>query len=487
MSFPFMRRIAAPLCLTGLLASACLAQDAAEFQPDDLRQDFRTLYAAMQEAHADIDAATPQAVLDQRHAEMLRGMNQAMTQAEAAITFQTFLAEIRHSHARIDFPVGAWNDWRESGGGALPIDIRVRDGRVWLFDHQTQDTRLARGDEVLALNGEPNAIWLNRMTRHLSAETPDMAYSLLESYLPALFWVEYPDAGTVSLRVRHADGTESDIVVPLVSRADMQALPERAPEGFTLPEFDSRILEGGIAYLRPGPFYNAEAGGNPWDPTGYIARIDAAFEDFLAQDATALIIDVRDNPGGTNSFSDPIIAWFATADWTIASDFRIRISEQTTASNQARLETLEAPEGSISAEYAALFANAENGEIISFDMPSASPRDGARFTAPVYLLINRYSYSNSANVAAILQDYGFATIAGETTTDMATTYGAMEHFTLPLTGIRVGFPKAHIIRPSGVEHPHPVTPDLELDFPALRGQSDVVLEQLRAHIAAHAH
>ncbi len=40
-------------------------------------------------------------------------------------------------------------------------------------------------------------------------------------------------------------------------------------------------------------------------------------------------------------------------------------------------------------------------------------------------------------------------IVGEETSDLATTYGAMESFTLPRTGLKVGFPQARIIQPSG--------------------------------------
>lgn len=462
--------------------AACAAQEPALISPEDLRSDFSTLYTVMQEAHYDIDAATPMHVLDQRYSEILSELNEPLSQADAAIRFQTFLAEIRHGHARIDFPVSAWSAWRDTGGGAIPVDIRIRDGRVWISDYQAGFNRLQRGDEILALNGEPNAIWLSRLTRHLSAETPDMAYSLLESYLPVLYWVEYPGLESVTLRVRHQDGSESELILPLVSRSQMSDLPERETDSFTLPEFDARLLEGDIAYLRPGPFYNAEPGASPFDPTRYIARVDAAFGTFMEADARALIIDIRDNPGGDNSFSDSIIAWFAEERWTIASDFRIRVSDATTASNQARLDALGENAGGVSAIYAELFAETATGETVSFDLPYAQPREGERFEGPVYLLVNRYSYSNAVNMAAIMQDYGFGIVAGETTTDMATTYGALENFTLPASGIRVGYPKAHIIRPSGVEHSHPVTPDLPLPFPVLRGREDVVLETLRNRI-----
>ena len=85
----------------------------------------------------------------------------------------------------------------------------------------------------------------------------------------------------------------------------------------------------------------------------------------------------------------------------------------------------------------------------------------------------------------MVQDYRFGVIAGEKTSDMATTYGAMETFTLPATGISVGFPKAYIIRPSGERTSDGVTPDLPITSPIVPAKNDAVLNALVAKLRAH--
>jgi len=62
---------------------------------------------------------------------------------------------------------------------------------------------------------------------------------------------------------------------------------------------------------------------------------------------------------------------------------------------------------------------------------------------------------------------------------MATTYGSMETFHLPVTGIKVGFPKSHIIRPSGEEKSDGVTPDILIETPIIAAKDDVVLYAAR--------
>ena len=83
-------------------------------------------------------------------------------------------------------------------------------------------------------------------------------------------------------------------------------------------------------------------------------------------------------------------------------------------------------------------------------------------------------------VAATIQDYHFGLVIGEPTADMATAYGAMEQFTLPATGIVVGFPKARIVRPNGDPRSRGVTPDIAIPFPVVETSKDEVLQRASA-------
>jgi hypothetical protein len=53
----------------------------------------------------------------------------------------------------------------------------------------------------------------------------------------------------------------------------------------------------------------------------------------------------------------------------------------------------------------------------------------------------------------------------------------MEHFTLTHSGLRVGFPKARITRPSGDERRVGVQPSLPIETPLIEGAEDPVLQQ----------
>lgn len=478
-------RLAAVPALGGLLTLAmCVAGAAplpgvavAAMAPELLRDDFRALYAGLQEAHYDLFVHTPRAVYDREFERALAGLDRPLTPFEARLRFQEFVALGRVAHARIDPPTQSFVEFRETGGRMFPLEVRIRGGRVYVAQNLSGLDRPVAGDEITSLDGVPSRDWLDRLRRRVSADDDYLAETLVEPQFGFLLWLDRGAADSFRLGVRQADGSQAVVDVPARSRPEMRASAGKAPATLEIDPAtrEARVLPGGVAYLRPGVFMNVAEGGDPFDTKAFHAFIDDSFGKFLAAGAGRLLIDLRDNPGGDNSFSDHMIAWFADRKFRFSADFRVRVSPQTTASNASRLAASSA--GDITRRYAEAYAAAPPGTILHFDIPYATPRPAPCFTGAVYVLVNRRSFSNAVSVAAIVQDYGFGRVVGEPTADLATTLGAMESFTLPRTGFTVGYPKAHIIRPNGDERFLGVVPDTRIEYPLLEGPDDPVLQE----------
>ena len=154
---------AAALALTATSTTHSQPGPDTRYSPDQILSDFTHLHDTIEAAHYDLYALTPRTVFDQRRAEMLAGFDTSMSRAETMIAFQTYLALARIGHTRIDFPFEAWAAWREGGGVALPVDIRVRQGRVLVEADRSDEALLEPGDEILAINGAPNTDFLLRL------------------------------------------------------------------------------------------------------------------------------------------------------------------------------------------------------------------------------------------------------------------------------------------------------------------------------------
>jgi C-terminal processing protease CtpA/Prc len=306
-----------------------------------------------------------------------------------------------------------------------------------------------------------------------------MADSLMEYDFAIYVWVELGAIDAFDIVTRRGALPQRSTRLPARSSEEMQGARRLQAAALDLenPPREAKLLDGVVAYLRPGPFYNAAAktGADEWDVSGFKEFIDRAFADFIKAGATRLIIDLRGNPGGDSLFSDVMVSWFATVPFRFASQFKIKVSAQSVAANAARIAHDAEAAGPVSRQFAELYARSRVGEVVDFAIPETAPRAGERYAGKVFVLIDQQTYSNAVAVAATVQDYHFGVIVGEATSDMATTYGAMEQFALKHTGLAVGYPKARLVRPNGDPRSRGVTPDIAIRVPIVQSPRDEVL------------
>lgn len=459
----------------------------ATFAPEAVREDFAALYAGLQASHYDLYARRPREQYERLYQQMRADIDAPLPALEVWRRFQRFVAYGNVAHARIDLPSGAWEAFRQGGGKAFPLFLRLVDGKAHVCDDYSAVPGIAVGDEVIAVQGQPVMEWLAPMRALVSADNDYLAYTQLETQLPMLVWLAGKSRPAFDVIVRKPDGRRAVMTLPARDRAGFESAAANRVKAFELDwnTREARVLDNGVAYLRPGPFYdNRPEAGSPWDTAAFEAFLDRSFEQFIAQGAHRLLIDLRDNPGGDNSFSDRMLAWFADRPFRFSESFDIKISAAATAANRKRLDGQRSGADSAASRLAAAYAGRKPGEHVDYTIPLVPPRTGKRFKGEVHVLINRHSYSNAVLVAATVQDFGFGKVLGEETADLASTYGALEKFTLPNTGLEVSFPKARILRPSGDAAARGVIPDIAIATPLVASEQDVVLQQALAIAAS---
>jgi len=472
------RWLAAAAILLAFLVFPCRA-DQPGVTAEALREDLAVLYTTLQEAHYDLYAHRSKDEYDALYRTMLASIDGPVTRAEAAALLQRVTAYGKIGHARIDQGVKEFLASLSDGGMMLPLFMRVVDGRAYLLRAPDLDGRLRAGTEVLRVDGEPVLAWLERVSNVVSAERPYMALAQLEESLPAAAWLELGPRASVRVTARNADGRTFEETVDALSLAEFRVLSRLRPTtrvaDFNTREF--RLLGEDIAYLRPGPFFNTEAASDgpapSYEDSAFRRFLDDAFGKILAAGTRDLIIDLRNNPGGDNSFSDPMVAWFADEPFRFASRFMLKAS----AATKAYYAKQEPEEGDMLAKLIAAEIAQPNGTRYAFELPMVPPREGKRYEGRVYVLVNRHSYSNATTTAALIQDYGFGTIVGEETADVPTTYASVVYFDLPKTGITVTYPKSYIVRPSGDERVRGVVPTHRIVEPVIPPATDIVLER----------
>ena len=97
--------------------------------------------------------------------------------------------------------------------------------------------------------------------------------------------------------------------------------------------------------------------------------------------------------------------------------------------------------------------------MIRIDLPSQK----LTFQGKTYVVIGPATYSSAVLFANVMQDFGFATLAGTGGAVRSSQTGGVRKFTLPQSGLALFVPRFVLDRPAGARPQHPwLEPDIQL-------------------------
>ena len=434
-----------------------------KFAATAVKADLAYMHDQLEQSHYNLYAYVNKARYKAAYDKILQSIQQdSVSLLEATRLFQRVAAIGNVGHSEVDFPAASYIAYLQQGGTVFPLELAFEDGKAYISREYTNNPDARVGEEVLRIDHVPVEDLKRRIHPYLSAERPYYKDVKLELWsFPRYYWSVFGQKKDFTVKVKTEGGKEKTYAVKAIPAIDYET--ER--NDVVLNEDRSYRFYEGVAYLDPGPFSSAEEKGEE----KFKAFIDSAFADINTKNVHTLLVDLRNNSGGHNAFSDYLIAYFADKPFRWYSTFKLKTSEL--LKEQTRRATAEAEMD----DYAQAILNHQNGEVFDFTFPEQEPvPEHKRFKGKVYVLVNRHTYSMAAVSAALIQDYGFAALVGEETGDIPTLYASQFSFALPETGVVVKVPKGYIVRPSGDEQLKGVIPDHKVKDHLLDEQDEVL-------------
>jgi len=438
------------------------AQASPKFAPADVSADLEFCYKTLQASTYNLYVSTPKSVYDAEYHRIkneLRERKDSLTQMETARLFQRFTVMARLGHLSVQGAFSdVYNQYKASGGTLFPLGIRIEGEHGFIKANYSGNSSLELGDEVLAINGKPFSYYLTGIYPLVAGENDYYKSTSVDiGGFPRSLWQAYGRQDNFRLTIQKA-GTNIKIVLNMKAITAVQF--DKVDKGiYNALQFDRafRLVDNRTAYYRPGIFLNMDGGSTSdhktFEKGEFLRVLDSAFLQIHLHHIQNVIIDLRGNPGGDDSFSDPMVAYFATKPFWFCSRFSVKTSELTKKFWVGVTDT------TLKDIRAAILSH-KDGEVFDTPLPTYPPRtDSLKFTGHVYVVINRHSYSNATTTPAMIQDYHFGKIVGETTADCPTLYAAEHDFQLPHTHFTVSYPKAYMVRPNGSTALTGVVPD----------------------------
>lgn len=444
---------------------SCFAQLSSRFSKEQVLSDLKSLRSSLEEAHYDMYVYTPRKTIDSIYQELSSSVKEdSLSLLETTNLLQRLTSAVNNGHTEIFFPIQSYLTYAEGGGTVFPIEIAFENDLALIRKNWSDIPELEPGTEIISIDEMSISELLENIHPQVSAERNYFKNAKIEFYsIPRMYWQVFGEKENFSVEAR-IDGK--------IKKYQVNAV--KVFEGYEGKR--SEVLNAsmqlkfvdGVAYLNPGDLFG--------DEDKYRKFIDSSFAAIQESKASNLIIDLRNNQGGNDSFGDYMVSYIADKPFQWSSDFTLKTSSFLKDNIRKTRDTT-------SAFWSSALTH-EDGEIYPYEFEPFQPQPvEKRFEGKVYVLVNRQSHSQSTVTASQIQDYGFGTIVGEETGEFPTLYASVFKFQLPETGIEVQVSKGYMVRVNGSREARGLVPDIFIQDHLLDEQ-DEILEGLLEKINA---
>jgi len=401
----------------------------------DLKKDLAQLSTLLDSVHPDPNFTMDLAQVKFQIEKLSKEIITPMTHLDAWKYFSLLNPYFQDGHLLISYPDFALhqNQHIDAGGRLFPFKIRIDNSHhIYVTDIQNVDSDIKVGDKIVAINNIEASEIVKAIFTRMHGDTVENRLALISERFANMYWLLYGDTGHYQIEVKNSSEHAHYSIT-----GSNQKVSELYP---AIDEFLQRdILENNIGYLRVDRFYYA-----PEQDNAYFKFMEESWQEFKKANVQDVIIDVRNNSGGTDHYWQQGIApYIASRPFLFLSHFKIRLTESNLKKGPVKGELNSLVEGPFN------------------QLVPIKPQNDLRIPGKAYLLMGPLSYSSTVLFLTALQDSKQAVIAGQSSGARSCTTGRIENKTLFGSKLILTLPTLIFTRPSGKDSCHqPIKPNI---------------------------
>lgn len=299
----------------------------------------------------------------------------------------------------------------------IPLYVKVKNGNI-MECAASLDAIIPESARILSINGHSAEEILTSMLPYVSGERVHFKLSRLDMMFTALFQLLYFNEEYLIRYVEEGDKKVKDVVFPalvwedIVRRCSSRGSKDKKEQVSLNHPYSYRLdHDKSVAIM---DFRECV------DPNGMKQFADSLFRTLHREGIGNLIIDVRNNGGGTTLVGDVLLRYIATEPFVQTEKFLFKKTPLT-----AKLL------GNPSIKPGLVFGERGPERFIH----PLSEEEG-HFSGNVYLLTSNKTYSAANSFAWTFKVCGIGSVIGEETGGMNVSFGDYLSYTLPISGLK---------------------------------------------------
>ena len=419
-----------------LLTQISFAQYNPTIPVKKLKKEFKAV-VKMLEAHPSLFRHISEEQMTQLIDSTKQLINRPMDKIDFFKLVSPIYSAIKDGHTSIGIGY-EWKKKYKKNNGVFPYKIYLDDdNQLYLTENYGQDKTIPLGSQVVAINKQPVADFLQDISKYISSEQENFRNSLIQSdidfYLLLQFGqiqeieLTYENQGEIAHTVKFVnDETKKENL----SDADKQ----RDKKMQTRQPFEYQKLKDNIGLIKIYTFAIGER-------NGYHVFLRNTFKKIAKDSITSIIIDVRGNTGGFPKSVSDIVHYISEKYFKTMAMSEMKVSNAykdyfVINSNVNAYQSLFLKQRHY-VDVASVMKKPVGTRVQETTFFNEEPQTEVfEYKGDSYLLIDRRSYSAASSFAATFRCYGLGLMIGEETGGTKIFYANSIGETLPHSGLR---------------------------------------------------
>ena len=397
-----------------LVLFLCSTAFGQKLSPAQQISDFDDLCSKLESVHPDLYLYQSKKEYENNKMKIKASMTDSIKISDFYFKIAPFIANIKDGHSMMLPPITSdFVSYVKKDGKTMPLRIKAVEN-VFVVDYPiVMNSGFNEGDTIFSINGVDSKDILKKAYYLWGSEKDNgIKEAAVNTYLSLLFWHMYRWDDSYVFMVKHGNTIEKKHLegVPqsMAMKVRRERLSKNKPESFSC-KFSSDYTQATLIIRN---VYNEKA---------LKEFCDSVFKEINYRKIPEIIIDMRNNTGGSSQCVERLISYFPHLEYVLYSKSQIKVSTYSKAYNKERHP-----------EIYSQICNIPDGElfVVKESLIEDNRKEANLYRGKIIVLVNNKTYSGASSFAHVMNKLGIASVEGET--GCPTVYfGNFLPFTLP--------------------------------------------------------
>ena len=397
-----------------LVLFLCSTAFGQKLSPAQQISDFDDLCSKLESVHPDLYLYQSKKEYENNKMKIKASMTDSIKISDFYFKIAPFIANIKDGHSMMLPPITSdFVSYVKKDGKTMPLRIKAVEN-VFVVDYPiVMNSGFNEGDTIFSINGVDSKDILKKAYDLWGSEKDNgIKEAAVNTYLSLLFWRMYRWDDSYVFMVKHGNTIEKKHLegVPqsMAMKVRRERLSKNKPESFSC-KFSSDYTQATLIIRN---VYNEKA---------LKEFCDSVFKEINYRKIPEIIIDMRNNTGGSSQCVERLISYFPHPEYVLYSKSQIKVSTYSKAYNKERHP-----------EIYSQICNIPDGElfVVKESLIEDNRKEANLYRGKIIVLVNNKTYSGASSFAHVMNKLGIASVEGET--GCPTVYfGNFLPFTLP--------------------------------------------------------